>query len=180
MLSRSCWPRSNCIQHYQGQLNPLMWQRPSWFKGSTQLVVRYWETKTENLVRSLKFQFQGLNFSSESWNQSWRETLEVSISSFEFLFPGFREHSYPVFQTSAQSFEVKGTHEPFWLQNYVLEMPPLYLRTSFWNSKSRNLNKDHCSTTLSNKHILEYNIISPLLKRLEESCVVLENRSWAL
>ena len=35
-------------------------------KTLTQLVVRYSETKTENLVQSLKFQFEGLNFSSES------------------------------------------------------------------------------------------------------------------
>ena len=32
----------------------------------------------------------------------------VSISSFEFSFPGLKEHSYLVFQTSAQSFEVRG------------------------------------------------------------------------
>ena len=36
------------------------------FKESTQLVAYNSETKTENLVRSLKFKFEGLNFSSES------------------------------------------------------------------------------------------------------------------
>ena len=32
--------------------------------------------------------------------------FEVSISSFQFSFPGFREKSYPVLQTSTQSFKV--------------------------------------------------------------------------
>ena len=33
--------------------------------------------------------------------------FEVSISSFQFSLPGFRENSYLVLQTSAQSSEVK-------------------------------------------------------------------------
>ena len=110
MLSRSCWARSNCIQHYQGQLTPLLWQRPSWFKGSTQLVVRYSETKTENLVLSLKFEVSVWRLELFQWKLKaiLAENFWVSISSFAFSFPEFRKHSYPVLQTSAQSFEVRG------------------------------------------------------------------------
>ena len=87
---------------------------PSWFIRSTQLAVRYSETKTENLVRSLTFHFEGLNFSSESWNQSWRETSE-------FPFQVSNSRSQDLGNTHTQSSKLQhkvsklgGTHEPFW------------------------------------------------------------------
>ena len=115
----SCWPCSNCIQHYQGHLTSLF----------ISPVVKAFLVKKIHPVGCVPFRNENRKSAPKSEASVWRSELfqwklksvlagnfGVSISSFEFSFPGFREHSYPVFQTSAQSFEVRGTHEPFWLQ----------------------------------------------------------------
>ena len=99
-----CWPVSS-VTKVSYLLLYLEWQRTSWFKESTQLVARHSETKTENLVRNLKFQF-GPRLFQWKLKSIFAGNFGVSISSFLFSFPGFRENSYPVLQTSIQSFEV--------------------------------------------------------------------------
>ena len=48
-----------------------------------------------------------------------------NFKSFEFSFPGFRENSYPVLQTSAQSFEVREAWMNCFDCKYTLFLSPL-------------------------------------------------------
>ena len=107
----SWWPCSNCIQHYQGQLTPLF----------ISLMAKAFLVYKIHPLGCALFRNENRKSGPKSEVSVWRLELfqwklksvlagnfGVSISSFEFSFPGLKEHSYLVFQTSAQSFEVRG------------------------------------------------------------------------
>ena len=112
-----CWPCSYCIQHYKGQLSPLISLVAKAF-----LVLRIHPTgctpfrnKNRKSGPSLKIQFEGLNFSSDSWNQSSQETSEFPFRVSNYCF-------WDLGKTHTQSSKLQhkvsksgGMHKPFWI-----------------------------------------------------------------
>ena len=66
------------------------------------------------------------------------------MSSFEFSFPGFREHSYPVLQTSAQSFEVRARMNRFECKQVAAHID-LFQRQDQHRDKSLNVDRNSCA-----------------------------------